>query len=340
LLEKPALSDIEIEECLRKHYGLHPASLDFLPLGNDAHSWVYRVTSEDGASYFFKLRQGALYPAAYLAPRFFKEQGITSVVAPLATTAGEAWTPLGDFTALLYPFIEGDNGWNTGMTGWHWQALGAALKSLHSLEPPIYLQETLRKESFDIQPYLGLHDLDRQLYIIMEGKDGLEREFMAIWKAKRPIIIGLLNQMVKLAAILRQASLPLVMCHADLHPGNILIDPGGALFIIDWDEVLLAPKERDFLFVETGNLADTAPPPFFQGYGSVDIDWPALAYYRCERVIQDVLAFAQEVFFRPDFGQENRASSVRWFGSIFEPEGEVELALATVRQLSSDPILS
>lgn len=339
MLEKPAISELEIETCLQQSYGLHPASLDFLPWGNDANGWVYRVSGADGASYFLKLKQGALYPAAYLAPGFFKDQGITSVVAPLPTRANELWAPLGNLTAILYPFIEGDNGWNNGLPGQRWQELGAAVKSIHSLEPPAYLLETLRKERFDLQEYLELHTLDRQLYI-MEGKDALEREFIAIWKAKRPIITGLLNQMVKLAAILREASLPLVICHADLHPGNVLLDPGGPLFIIDWDDVMLAPKERDFLFVEVGDLAESQPPPFFQGYGKVAINWLALAYYRCERVIQDVLAFAQDVFFRPDFGPENRASSVGWFGSIFEPSGEVEATLATARQLSSSLIFS
>jgi spectinomycin phosphotransferase len=338
LLEKPAISDTQIQTCLQEKYGLTTVRLDFLPWGNDANGWVYRVTGEGGASYFLKLKRGTLYPPTCLVPHFLKEQGIAEVAAPLLTKAHEPWAQLGELAVILYPFIEGDNGWNTGMSDRRWQELGVALKSIHSLVPPAYLLAELRKERFDLTEYLGLNELDRQLYI-MEGSDRLEREFIAIWTAKRPIIFTLLNQMVKLAEILRNSSLPLVICHADLHPGNILIDRQDRLFIIDWDDVMLAPKERDFIFVEVEDANGESPDPnehlspFFQGYGKVEIDWIALTYYRCERVIQDVLAHAQEILFRPDFGEENRTSSVRWFGKMFEPGEEVEAALATIKQL-------
>jgi spectinomycin phosphotransferase len=332
LLEKPAISDTQLTAFLAEKYGLRALALEFLPWGNDANSWVYRVNNEAGVTYFLKLRKGPLYPPAFRAPAFFKAQGITEVAAPLPTTAQEIWTPLGDFTAVLYPFIEGDNGWNVGMSGQHWRELGAILKRIHALAPPSFLLTELRQEKFDLSEYLGWHELDQQLYI-MKASSELEREFMAIWTAKRPIIAGLLNQMVKLAEILRTAALPLVICHADLHPGNVLIDRHDRLLVIDWDEVMLAPKERDFIFVDTASPDFIEKSPFFQGYGPVEINWPALAYYRYERVIQDVLAFAQEVFFRPDMGEENKASSVKWFGSIFGPGDEVEAALATIRQV-------
>jgi spectinomycin phosphotransferase len=35
----------------------------------------------------------------------------------------------------------------------------------------------------------------------------------------------------------------------DLHPRNLIRDHAGKVFVIDWDEVMLAPKERDFIFV-------------------------------------------------------------------------------------------
>jgi spectinomycin phosphotransferase len=61
------------------------------------------------------------------------------------------------------------------------------------------------------------------------------------------------------------------------------------VFVIDWDDVMLAPKERDFLFIpeyRVDSLTQQEISPFFQGYGvGTEIDWAALAYYRCERVV-------------------------------------------------------
>jgi spectinomycin phosphotransferase len=120
-----------------------------------------------------------------------------------------------------------------------------------------------------------------------------------------------------------------VICHADLHPGNILRTSTNDVFIIDWDDVMLAPKERDFLFVNTDSAA-----PFFQGYGAAEIDWAALTYYRGERVITDLIACAQDVLFRDDLEEATKKDAVELFRDIFGKNGEVELAFATATRLA------
>ncbi len=63
----------------------------------------------------------------------------------------------------------------------------------------------------------------------------------------------------KLAEVLQSRTLPYVISHADLHPANLLRDPLGHVFVIDWDEVMLAPKERDFIFVKASSADSEAP---------------------------------------------------------------------------------
>ena len=84
------------------------------------------------------------------------------------------------------------------------------------------------------------------------------------------------------------------MCHSDIHAGNILIDANGALYIVDWDNPVLAPKERDLMFIGggqefAGHTAQEEETLFYRGYGQTQIDPIALAYYRYERIIQDIL---------------------------------------------------
>ena len=43
----------------------------------------------------------------------------------------------------------------------------------------------------------------------------------------------------------------------DLHPANLLRDDAGQVFVIDWDEVMLDPNERDFLFIDVTRTGDT-----------------------------------------------------------------------------------
>src|SRR5690606_12166568 len=109
MLEKPRLQDQDIITCLRAGYGLPVAGVEFLPIGNDATAWVYRVWCEDRRSYFLKIKRAAVEEASLLIARHLKDSGIKQVVAPLAATNGKLWLPLDSFALILYPFIEGSD---------------------------------------------------------------------------------------------------------------------------------------------------------------------------------------------------------------------------------------
>ena len=167
----------------------------------------------------------------------------------------------------------------------------------------------------------------------------VEHALRSCWMAHQSTIHRVLTSLEELAGLLQWRSGPHVICHADLHPGNILRDQADHVFVIDWDDVMLAPKERDFLFVreaqaDGSTLQET--PPFFQGYGQTEIDWMALTYYRCERAVQDLIECAQQVFFRDDLGEETKADAVLLFGDIFAEGGEVDAARAAAAHLRSD----
>lgn len=44
------------------------------------------------------------------------------------------------------------------------------------------------------------------------------------------------------------ASEPAVICHGDLHPFNLLVEPGGRVTVLDWSASLLAPRAYDVAF--------------------------------------------------------------------------------------------
>ena len=93
---------------------------------------------------------------------------------------------------------------------------------------------------------------------------------------------GMLARADDLAEVLRRRPLPLVICHADLHPGNVLVGRDGSLAIVDWDAPLLAPKARDLMGIGGGlGLRGEIPATealFYQGYGAATVDRTALAY--------------------------------------------------------------
>ena len=174
---------------------------------------------------------------------------------------------------------------------------------------------------------------------VLDGSIASKHALHSSWMAHQPIIHAVVTSLEKLAVVLQAQTLPYVICHADLHPANLLRNQLGHVFVIDWDEVMLAPKERDFLFIKESSAASSAlpgTPAFWEGYGVTEIDWIALTYYRYERVIQDVIECAREVFFRDDLGEGTKADSVKLFQAILTNDGEIDAASQASAHLPSD----
>jgi spectinomycin phosphotransferase len=107
---------------------------------------------------------------------------------------------------------------------------------------------------------------------------------------------------------------------------------GRRLWIVDWDEAVLAPKERDLMFVIGGGLRRDLVAPadtdrFLAGYGDATADPRLLAYYRAAWAVQDVVAYGREVLMAPGLGERSRWAAVDGFRSLFAPGNIVGLAL-------------
>jgi spectinomycin phosphotransferase len=154
-----------------------------------------------------------------------------------------------------------------------------------------------------------------------------EKQLAAYWNDHRREIATIVERAVQLGRMLQGKPRDFVLCHADIHTANLLLDAQGKLFIVDWDQPVLAPKERDLMYVTVGDfVADEREEAlFFQGYGKTDVDPLTMAYYRYEHVMEDLAAFAEQVF-SADASDETKQDSLAWFVAQFRPGGGVEAA--------------
>ena len=330
--EQPRIPDARLRACLRDHYDLIPATIEFLPRGHDYRAGVYRVVSEQGTSYLLKVTSRPLYEPSCLVPGYLNRYGITSVIAPIPTLRHALWTKFENWTVIVYPFIDGDTSL-TGMTNEQWKQTGAIFKQIHQapLAPEGF--ESPRKETFDPTAYSQwIRDFEGQQLDPLRGGSDSERALRASWLARQATIHAALTSLARLAAVLRARTVPSVICHADLHPANLLRDHAGHVYVIDWDEVMLAPKERDFIF-----LAEPRTDAFWEGYGQKEIDWIALTYYRWERIIQDLIENAGNVCARDDLAAETKAYLVEAFDAGLAEDGDhVTATLAAAARISRD----
>ena len=331
MIEKPNITDERIISTLRENFSIPIVGLEFLPLGLDSSAWAYRVNAE-GVSYFLKLRKEIPNPAGILIPRFLKKQGIKQVMAPLSTKDGDVRATADDFFFILYPFITGERVMDVGMTDAHWIEFGSALKRLHTVQLTPELLHQIKRETFIPKQLEFAEEIHTQVKN-RTYNDPFQRELAAFWLENYEAIAIILERTKALSKRMQETNLEFVLCHADIHTANLLLSDDDKIYIVDWDETLLAPKERDLLFVIGSIFNDTSDGGwerlFFEGYGETEVDPLVLAYYRYDWCIEDIGEFAEDVFDRENLGEETKANSIRWFKTLFAGGTSVELALGS-----------
>jgi spectinomycin phosphotransferase len=331
--EPPNLADTTIKAALRAHYGIALAAVTFLPLGNDSDTSVYRVEATDGTVYFLKIRNRLGFsPASLAVPRYLRDLGVPHILAPLMTTSQAPWVMLNDFALTLYPFIDGRIGGDVGMSEQHWIELGRTVKQIHMSQLPLDLKNVVPRETFVPPRRSVVTDLQEAI----DGEvpaDLAQRELAAFWKSRGDQIRRLVSRADALGRRLRKRSASPVLCHADLHTRNVLLEGDEQLWVVDWDETILAPKERDLMFFVGGIMPELLQSHhteyFFRGYGDAAIDPDALVYYRNAWAVQDIAADGEQVFFRPEISDASRQYAVRMFKLLFEPGNIVSIAAGT-----------
>ncbi len=329
MLEKPDLPDEKIIACLQTAYGLPINQVTFLPLGADLNTAVYRVVAADETPYFLKLRSGPFDEAAVTLPKWLSDQGVAQIIPPLATQTGQLWASLDPFTVILYPFVTGQNAYEVPLTVDHWREFGVALQRMHTAVVPPAIRRSIPQETYTPawrdSVNLSLQRVDTERF-----DEPLAQQTATLVQAKRAETRDLVARAEQLAQILQAQAPAQIVCHADLHAGNFLITPDSTLYIVDWDTLILAPKERDLMYVGGGlaggwHTPQTETTLFYEGYGTSQIDPVALAYYRYERIVQDIAIYCEELLAGRG-SAEDRAQSLYYLASNFQPTSVLEIA--------------
>lgn len=333
MLERPNISDNAIINCLADNYEIDVHNITFLPLGADFDTAVFHVTTQDNTPYFFKLRSGDFDEASVRLPQFLYEQGISQIIPILQTLTGSLWGRLEEFKTILYPFIEGTNGYEVNLTETQWHEFGTALREIHATQFPAEIRNLIRTETYPNQAW----EVVGQFLIETQNKtyeDAIAQEVAELIQTERERISNLITRTETLAQELREHPPKMIVCHTDLHAGNLNITPSGELYIVDWDQPLLAPKERDLMYIGGGMMASGLTPAeeealFYETYGCIQLNHTSNAYYRYERIIQDIYEYCKMFFINDDGGEEDRAQSLIYLKSNFLPNGTIDIAYQT-----------
>ena len=291
-------------------WGLSAETLRYAPVGGGSYHWV--VTSGPGEQWFVTVddlddRAGWAGPgrpcsrgcARRWTPRVTlrREAGLGFVAAPVPALDGQSVRPLGDAHAVaVFPFLHGSPGeWDKPLPAPDLDELVAMLAALHRVDPAaVRLPRREVELSWRDDLELALRELGRP----WTGGPFAEpaRELLA--GAAGPVRRGL-DTLDRWARRPRRAAENLVITHGEPHPGNIIRvaadaagPASGAIMLIDWDTVGLAPPERDLWMVATETGDELRRYTELTGR---PVDLAAIELYRLRWALDDLSCFVRDL---------------------------------------------
>lgn len=199
---------------------------------------------------------------------------------PIKNIFGQYFYAHDNVIGVLFNFIDGSAiGYENEYSNDCVVQLAEIVKTLHQV-PIQEFYNLCPKEQFNL-------DFCNELKFIMENElTKLPMHFYHISKEYKDVVIEKIVEVKDLAEKLKQMNLPLVLCHTDIHGGNIMYNSQGKLFLVDWENVILAPKEAD--------LFSFSEKTYFHNF-SDNVNKTALLYYTIRRDLEDIWEFLNSV---------------------------------------------
>jgi spectinomycin phosphotransferase len=285
----------KLRRWILEDFGLDVAELSPVGHGADVAAQVWKAVTTTN-TYAVKW-SGAGTNTGHQVAAYLADLGLPGIPELIRTMDGGLWSFHGKKRLTITPWIDGVRAAETGLTTEQWTEYGVLLRRVHSAELPERLRAALPRHSpIDAKVPAIAEKLQTRL-TTRAPEDEVEEELAAVWKQHEATITHLMT------ARPAEPIGPRVVCHADPHLGNVLVDE--RLHLIDWDDVVLAPREQDLMFM-LGGMGDVGPTTpeqlaaFLTGYGEHTLDEDAIRYYRHVRAFEDVVMWSDQALTGPD----------------------------------------
>ena len=317
----PEPSAALIASCLKNSYAIQLRELRPSASGEMAHAFV--ATATDGRRWWLKARpptpawplpQEQLEQALQLTLELRPHVRHADVVTPVASVTGALVTACAGFLISVYPYIElrpvGTR------SGWPDDLLVAIAKAMGEIHSAQLKSSASVVEDFALWPHESLPEA-------LAALDALDLSAMRPGQRRaREVARGMQRELAALIegyAELQQRidrGRGLVLCHMDLTPNNVTLDPAYRPHIIDWDMLCLAPPEFDVRWLLDFDRLDLALDAYEAAGGRADLEPTMFAFYFHRRCLAEELACYVADLLRPDRTDQQDAHDVTQLESI------------------------
>ena len=338
--ECPSIPTSDIASAVASEFRMAVTDVRFLRVGFDVRTAAYEVRSKSD-SWFLKIRTDAprgslardLFSRDFFAlvPHLLWSRGCAGVIPPHPTFDNQLSFPIGPHRATLSPFVEGCNAYDREIPEGGWETLADTLTRLHSLDPELLHDLAIPVERFGPE----VRDAVRAEMNSLDGqvpRDVTAEQTLGLLLDDRSRINELAGLCDHIARNYPEPSrMRRVLCHSDVHAGNLHIGSDGRLYVVDWDELIVAPPERDLMYIGGGLLSTGLTPSeecslFYRSYTEHEPSPDLLVYYRVQRVLADIVEFCRLIFGNVS-ADEDRAASLTYLRSTLSSGGTIDHAM-------------
>lgn len=286
------LTDQAIIDRVTKIWGFVVHKPEYNDLGT---TFAFGLTNDNGKKLFLKIyskrkEEAHLYNSTpeslrnncLVLSRLRIKYNIRQMPEIIKTSAGEYLDEFDNFMLVILHYIEGSNP-RYEPNELQSIKLATILSDLHMV--PIVDFPEIVYETFDIDFAMGFRK-----WLDIKSVHGREemRPMLEKLATHKAYIERALSSLEKLCAYFKSAPLDLVLTHGDAHHFNVL-QTTNDLYLIDWDDVKIAPRERDLWHYEftplTVDYSDLNP--------KFVLNRDLCAYYRTQRFLDDLRIYIE-----------------------------------------------
>ena len=302
----PPPSGIDVEPLVRRHYGLEPTALRPGERGYVSETWVVETA---GDTYFAKLIPISRYltniVAALPVQKELHDGGLRDMSYPIPTRDGALSATLDTHILVVNNFIDAE--WTFD---YPFEPFVGLIARLHQAT----VHSPIEPETFEDPTVPGFEPrLDALLNGRSDNPSQLELQ-QEVAPIRASLEAGLTRFRSLIQDIRASAQPPMVVTHHDA-PGNVLKDAAGRIYLVDWDDVMLAPRERDTWFhLTTPRDRETFLPLYRRTFPNYAVDERMYAYYTLARYFEDIEGHIERVL-APETTDEGKAEALGYFRS-------------------------
>lgn len=278
-----------MQQLLEEQYGFSIQTLIDGPRGFVGETYI--ITTNTGEKFFVKkVKSSDIVDKIIKGLPVLNElhqRGVTNINYPIPAKNGALYILDSSSIVVVFCYILGTTTWDFPKTKFY-----KLLAEIHTITPKI--TTIIRKETFDI---VFKDKVETYLEVALNGEpqDDIEKGTKALMNRHTEELNRFWMEFVDLAEYCETKSGDFVLTHGDA-TGNVIVDKKGEVYIVDWDEIMLAPRERDNWFHLDPIARVTFLPEYRKHVPDYTPDKEYFKYYLYNRFFEDLYGFLEGIY--------------------------------------------